>query len=339
MNSYERLMCRLRGEPVDRPPNLDIIMNFAPHYIGETMKPYYLDYRVLVASNLAVQPVFDFDIVQAISDPYREAHDLGSEIEFPDDGMPMLMQPAILEYDDLKKLKYVAPENGKRMSDRLEALRSFRAQVGGQVPIMGWVEGALAEAADVRGINELMVDLVIEPAWVEELLEKCCEVEIAFAQAQVAAGADIIGLGDAVASLVNVEFYQKYALPYEKRIFDAVHDMGALTRLHICGRTAHITDHMVQSGADIIDIDWMVDFQRAAETIGDRAAVCGNFDPVRVMLQGSPDQVRAATNACYQVGGPRWLSAGGCEIPDGTPFANLYAQADMLREIGRNDKK
>jgi uroporphyrinogen-III decarboxylase len=30
------------------------------------------------------------------------------------------------------------------------------------------------------------------------MLERCAEVEIAFARAQVAAGADMIGLGDAV---------------------------------------------------------------------------------------------------------------------------------------------
>lgn len=334
MNSTERLARRLRGEPVDRPPNLDILMNLAAHHIGATMKPYYLDHRVLVAANLAVQPEFSLDVVQAISDPYREAHDLGSEIEFPDDGMPMLARPAILDYPDLKNLRFVAPEDGRRMSDRLEAVRLFRDRVGGEVPIMGWVEGALAEAADVRGINELMVDLVIEPAWVEELLERCCQVEIAFARAQVAAGADIIGLGDAVASLVNPEHYEKYALPYEKRIFDAVHAMGALARLHICGRTAHITHAMVRSGADIIDVDWMVDLERAATTIADRAAVCGNFDPVTVMLQGTPEDAHRATLACARMGGPRWISAGGCEIPDGTPSANLYAQAAALRELG-----
>ena len=37
---------------------------------------------------------------------------------------------------------------GPRMSDRLAAIRYFREQVGGEIPIMGWVEGALAEAAD-----------------------------------------------------------------------------------------------------------------------------------------------------------------------------------------------
>jgi hypothetical protein len=35
MNSYERLQRRLRNELVDRPPNFDIMMQFAAHYIEQ----------------------------------------------------------------------------------------------------------------------------------------------------------------------------------------------------------------------------------------------------------------------------------------------------------------
>ena len=72
MNSHQRVMKRLRGEPVDRPPNFDIMMTFAAHYIGQPLSRYYLDYRVLTEANLVVQRDFDLDILQAISDPYRE---------------------------------------------------------------------------------------------------------------------------------------------------------------------------------------------------------------------------------------------------------------------------
>jgi MtaA/CmuA family methyltransferase len=221
------------------------------------------------------------------------------------------------------------------MSDRLAAIRHFREQVGGEIPIMGWVEGALAEAADLRGVNEIMMDLYLNTGWLEEVLEKCVEVEIAFAKAQIEAGADIIGLGDAVASQISPDMYRQFALPYERRIFAAVHDMGALARLHICGNTTHLLADMAQSGADIIDLDWMVDFGQAAEMYGDDGPVlCGNFDPVAVMLQGTPEQVREATLACLKSGGPRCISAAGCEIPDGTPYDNLMAQAQALQEFG-----
>lgn len=330
MNSYERVFRRLRNETVYRPPNFAIMMQFAAHYIDQPLARYHQDYRVLCEANFAVQQAFELDLVQAISDPFRETADFGAAIEFPEDSIPLCREPLLQETSDLAALASPDPATGPRMSDRLEAIRVMREQVGGEVPIMGWVEGALAQAADLRGVNEIMLDLGMQPEWVEELLERCVEVEIAFAQAQIDAGADIIGLGDAVASLISPAMYRRYVLPFEQRICKAIHEKGALARLHICGNTNHILADMVETQADIIDLDWMVDLGRAAGIFGDRAVPCGNFDPVAVMLQGTPQQVRDAVLKCAELGGKRWICGAGCEIPDGTPVENLHAQSEAL---------
>jgi uroporphyrinogen decarboxylase len=91
---------------------------------------------------------------------------------------------------------------------------------------------------------------------------------------------------------------------------------------------------MSQSGADIVDIDWMVDIRKAAETFVGGPALCGNFDPVAVMLAGRPEQVREAVLYCLEHGGPQSFNAAGCEIPDGTPHENLLAQSQALKEAG-----
>ena len=335
MNSLERVGRRLRGEPVDRAPNFSIMMTFAAHYIGQPLSRYYQDYRILGDANLAVMSDFQLDIVQVISDPYREAADFGAQVEFPTDNLPVCKVPLIQHHSDIKRLKMPDPYGGGRMTDRLEGIRYLRERVGGQVPIMGWVEGGLAEAADLRGVSTLLLDLYDDPVWVRDLLEMCVDVEIAFARAQVEAGADIIGMGDAIASQVKPAMYREFALPYEQRIFAAVREMGALSRLHICGDITHILPDVVESGADIVDVDWMVDFAHAADVCGDRAAVCGNYDPVAVLLYGKPEQVRQAVYDCLTAGGDRCFIMAGCEVPDGTPHTNLLAQAEALRDAGR----
>ncbi|RME86242.1 MAG: uroporphyrinogen decarboxylase [Caldilineae bacterium] len=335
MTPFERMQARLAGRQVDRPPNFDIFMTWAARRTGRPLREYYLDYRVLVDANMYVIEHHAIDLVQAISDPYRETADFGAEIEFPEDDMPLSVVPLLQEPEDIQKLVKPSPYTGRRMSDRLEAIRLFREKVGGEYPIMGWVEGALAEATDLRNINNLMLDLVYRPEWVEELCEICVEVAIEFARAQVEAGADIIGLGDAVGSLVNPQMYRRFALPYEQRIFAAVHEMGALCRLHICGNTNKIIDAMVESGADIIDLDHMVDMEGAVARYGDRVSFCGNFDPVSVLLQGDPEKVYRATMHCMEIGGPRAFSAAGCEVPMDTPDENLRAQSRALEDYGR----
>ncbi len=332
MQSLQRLQNLQSGKPVDRVLNFDIFMMRAAHHIGAPLSKYYLDYRVLCEANLAVLKEFDLDIVQAISDPYREAVDTGLEVEFPTDNLPLSKKPLIVEPNDLGNVRFPVQNFGARMTDRLEGIRAMREQVGDEVPVMGWVEGALAEAADLRGMTNIMRDLAKRPAWLKELLEKCVEVEIAFACAQIDAGAHMIGLGDAVASLISPHMYREFALPYEQRIFEAIKAKGGIPRLHICGNTTHLLKDMAQSGAQIVDIDSMVDMRQAAEAL-DGIIICGNLNPVSIFLQGSPDQVREGVFTNAAVGYARWISAGGCEIPDQTPAENLHAQSQALRDL------
>ncbi len=344
MNSLERTLARIAGEPVDRPPNFDILMQYAAHLIGAPLSRYYQDYRVLCEANMAALEAFDLDIVQTISDPYREAADLGMKIEFPEDNLPLGIDLLLADPARIADLRVIDPSLGRRMSDRLEAVRWFRERVGGEVPILGWVEGAMAEAADLRGVSNLLLDLYDRPEWVVELLEITGAQAIAFARAQVEAGADIVGLGESVASQISPRVYERLVLPWQQRIFEAVRAAGAIPRLHICGDTNGIIPHMARTGAEIIDLDWMVDLQRAAtlyngynnsRTIPSPArwlALSGNQDPVAVMLQGTPDEVYAASLRCLEIMGPRGISNAGCEIPLGTPPENMHAQTRAIAD-------
>jgi MtaA/CmuA family methyltransferase len=335
VNSLERVRRRLDGEPVDRRPNFDIHMQRAAHHVRRPLSRYYLDHRVLVEANLAVLDAFDLDIVQAISDPFREASDLGLDVEWPHDSLPIRRAVLLREPGDAERLRLVAPENGRRMSDRLDAVRLLRERVGDEVPVMGWVEGAFALAADLRGDQNVLLDIHDRPEWLKALLDRLVEMGVAFARAQVEAGAHIVGLGDSMGSLVSPRQYRDFVLPYEQRVFGAVKEAGAIPRLHICGNTSRLLADMAASGAEIVDLDWMVDLRRAAETFGPAGpAPCGNFDPVAVMLQGTPEDVSGAVRACAAAAGARHFSAAGCEVPDGTRDENLLAHARTLRELG-----
>ena len=93
MNSYDRVLGRLKGQPVDRVPNFDIIMGFGMRYLGESLQGYFLDHRTLVKAHLAVAEAFEIDVVSIIADSYRECADLGAEVVYPEDGLPYPLQP------------------------------------------------------------------------------------------------------------------------------------------------------------------------------------------------------------------------------------------------------
>jgi MtaA/CmuA family methyltransferase len=348
MTPKERFFLRLEGKPVDRPPNCTIVMGFGARRIGRRISEFLLDYQVLTQAAFSTVRDFDIDVVSVISDPYREAYDLCAAcdlcgnhglpdqsgrcetIEFVDDGQPIMHGRLLEDPRDFSRLEVVAPEEGSRMRDRLMAVRRFRMLAGTDYPVMGWIEGAFAEACDLFGLGDFMQLMMDDPESAHALLEFACQQEESFAIAQVDSGADVIGLGDAAASLIGPEAYAEFALPYEKRLFQAVRRAGAVGRLHICGDTNAILPLMAESGASVVDIDWPVDYAVAVGKIGSLVSVCGNVDPVRVMLQGSASDVAAAVGACLAGGNERSMIMPGCEIPIGTPPGNLTAFADAL---------
>jgi MtaA/CmuA family methyltransferase len=332
MRPFERVMTRLAGGAVDRPPNLCILMTFAAKYIGVPYDRYVTDHRLLVEGNLRCCEDFGIDMLSAISDPAREAHSFGAEVAFPSDGVPYTVGSLIKSGEDVRHLKVRTPGSCERMADRLEAVRLFHLKAGGHYPILGWVEGAFAETCDLREMSMVMGDLIRSPGLISDILEVCTEQAILFALAQVKAGADFIGVGDAAASLIGPRFYKQFALPYERRIISAVHAAGAKVKLHICGNITPILELAASSGADILDIDWMVDFSKAVGTCGTDCSACGNFDPVAILFHGTPDEVDGAVRMCLEAAGANTMIAAGCEVPRDTPPENLYAVHMALGE-------
>lgn len=330
----ERVFKRLNGEKVDKIPNLNISMTFAAKFIDVPYKKYVTDHRYLVEGNIKCCEKFGIDMVSAISDPFRETYGFGADIIFPEDDVPKCHNFLLKQYSDIKKLKVNDPDSSERMHDRIQAIRLYKKEVGEKYPILGWVEGALAEATDLRGMGRLMTDIYDSPEFINELLEICTEQAILFSDAQIDAGADFIGIGDAAASLIGPKIYKDMILKYEQRVIDAVHKKGAKARLHICGNVSSILNYLPLARADIIDIDWMVDFRAANELFKGKCCACGNFDPVSIMLNGSKHDVRRAVLSCIEDGNETTFIAAGCEIPKMTPLENMMQVDSTLKETG-----
>ena len=330
MTSKERFFKRLKSEPVDKIPNLNIIMMFSAKLAGIPYSEYCSDYKKLVEADIAASERFGIDLLSVISDPMREVELFGGETVMPHDDVPYEKQPFVKEYEDISKLKFNDIESAPRAHDRVKAVELFKTRAGKNYPICGWVEGPVAEAADLRGISKFMEDLLIEPEFAGELMEICVQSGIAYAKAQIDAGADVIGVGDAAASLIGPRIYETMALEYERKLLKAIKDMGAITKLHICGNTTDLIELLPVDYIDIFDPDWMVDYKKTVESIGDVVSVNGNFDPVCVLLQGDLELVKSETLRCMNDGNERSMVSAGCEVPKETPYENLAQVSKTL---------
>lgn len=330
MNSFERYTNLLAGQPVDILPRMPILMQYAAEYIGSNYGAFAADHQVLVEANLRCISDFDFDQVSAISDPYRETQGFGAEIVFVRDATPRCPHPPLEQSKDLALLQEPDPLRSPRMRDRIDALRAFKTQVGGTYSILGWVEGPAAEAADLRGVGQFMVDLLDDREFAATLMDRCVDVGIAFGLAQLEAGADTIGIGDAVCSQVSPRVYRQLIQPRQKRLIQALKDAGALVRLHICGNITHLLPGIAELPIDILDVDHMVDIVAVRRAVGPRVTIAGQIDPVNGIRFGTPAAIRAAIHETYRLVGNPYMVTAGCEIPSGTPMENLKALCEPV---------
>jgi MtaA/CmuA family methyltransferase len=328
MNSNERFYATLRGEPVDHAPIFPLLMFFAADRAGLPFRRYATDGLALAEAQVAMRERFGLDAITACSDSFRVSADLGGTMSYPEDKTPFLTEPVVRGKDDLARLERLDPTRpGSRMADRLAAITAMSQAVQGACPVVGWVEMPFAEACDLVGVSDFMMMMIDEPETAHAVLEAALRIEIDFALAQLAAGAPMIGAGDAAASLISPRNYREFALPYEKRLVEAVHAAGGLVKLHICGNTTALLPDMATCGADLFNVDHMVPFERAVAVYGAaHVAYKGNLDPVADMLQATPEECQRRTLECLRLAeGTRYMLSAGCEVPAGASDEVLAA--------------
>ena len=159
-------------------------------------------------------------------------------------------------------------------------------------------------------------------------MDRCVEVAIDFARAQVEAGVDTVGIGDAIASQIDPGTYEALIQPREKRLVEAIQGMGAFVKLHICGNMTHLLPGIADLGVDVLDIDHMVDLAVARAAVGEPVVLDGQprSGVGRALRHPRRDPRRRARRATRRPGNPYMVNAG-CEIPAGTPPENLPRSA------------
>jgi len=282
----------------------------------------------MAEAQLKMAERFPLDAITACSDAFRISADMGAQIIFDDDKPPHAANPLVRTREDFKALKRpdVSDKKG-RMYDRAKAVSEMVRAAGNNLMVLGWVDMPFAELCSVCGLQNAMFMLYDEPELTKDLLALLTDIVIDFALLQLEMGSPMIGAGDAAASLLSPALYREFALPFETAVCRAIHDKGALVKLHICGNTSHLLQDMVSCNADLYNIDHMVDFEKAMQTYSAAGkSFKGNLNPVTDIFQATPETVFSKARALVQAAqGKQYMLSAGCEIPIGTSDESFMA--------------
>jgi uroporphyrinogen decarboxylase len=306
-----------------------------PGYAGISHLDYYADPEAWFQSNLKVMQDFpDVIFLPSWWVEYGMAIEpsaLGNRIHFWMD-QPPAQSPTLFRLDDASRIAPAKPHSDGLMAWALQQYRRMKPRIaaaGYATPVVA-VRGPLCLASFLRGVTQLMLDIVEDPDGVHKLLALTTRTAIDWLQAQ----ADVIGddvegvlVLDDIVGFLSPPAYRSFAHPYLKQICDAFPPAWVKVYHNDANVRPFLAD-LAGTGFDVLNWSHKIDVTEAREKTKDRFCLMGNVAPLEIGVHGTPQTVEAAAAEVLAQSpkGGIILSLGGGVSP-GMPAENIRALA------------
>ncbi|MDA8089082.1 MAG: hypothetical protein M0Z61_02485 [Nitrospiraceae bacterium] len=278
------------------------------------------------------------DIVYAGSG-YNNCHAaaLGGSIKFREIGAPDLEASLIATEEDLLKLDISRIDNDRMIETTRKAAKLANAKIGNNYVMTLTAWGPFTLGARLVGEETMMKATFKKPAFVEKVVDFATSLLMRVFEPLLDDGTlEVVTLSDPTASgdLISKKQFERFALPYLKKFTDWARAKGAHTLLHICGNTTDRLDLFPATGASCISLDHKTDIIKARELLHGKMCFGGNVDPVKIMLNGSVQDVESSCREIIRNAGVDggFVLMPGCDIPPTVPYENIQKFIQVARE-------
>lgn len=336
MNSLERLIASGKGESLDCVPVAPGIGHYSAVLAGQPMTRVAFDPELMAEVVIQSLHRHGHDSCSPITDYGLGTESMGSRSVVQDRGQTYVTDFAVRSEADVARLKLPDPLSDGRMPVIIECEQILVEKVGNQVGVNGGLAGPFSFAANLRGPQQILIDLVDSPKMIHQLLDISLEATISFGEAQVTrGGVKTVNIYEPMAAMISNAFVEEFSFAYLEKLIRRIKDLGALVLLHICNDTTRLLHRMVEIGADILSLDVQVDLAYAKQIAAGKASVSGNVATNNLAL-GTPEQIYEEACRCIQTAarGGRFTLSSSCEVPWETPPANIDAMVRAAREYG-----
>jgi uroporphyrinogen decarboxylase len=341
MTSLERTLVTLQHKQPDRVPVSQHNFLVTARMMGvSNYADFFKDGEAMAEGQIKTWRCFGHDVLTLENGTAALAQACGVSVVYQSDSAPVAKEPAIHSLDEVEKLKIPDPITDPILKELLKTTRIVYKEIGDRVFINGrGDQGPFSLACEIRGMEAFMMDLAMGEQLdkVHLLLDYCRQVTTRYCLAQIEAGAHSTSIGESPSGpdVLSPRFYRKFAYPYVKKLVDDLHAHGVRVAYHICGNATAIINDMVNSGADIIEIDQKADQIASKEAARGKATLLGPVDPSGVMAQGTPEQVRMACREAFtnMGAGGGFILGPGCALPATTPDENIDAMVAEAKQL------
>ena len=285
----------------------------APIWIMRQAGRYLPEYRALkekysfwelcrtpeLAAKVTLQPIERFPLDAAIlfQDIMTPLPPMGIEIDFAPG--PVFKSP-IRSEAEVNELR--VPETEEIAPYVPEVIQLIRQE--SKVPLIGFGGAPLTLATYMiqgggsKDYAEFRQFLRYAPRAAHKLLDKLTEVSIRYLKMQVEAGAQAVQLFDSWAGLHDSKMYSEFALPYNKRIFEAL-EPYTIPRLYIAVNALHLYEDIQTLPCEVVSVDWRVPLNKLRFRLYGKT-LQGNLDPA--VLLGSQEVIKQEAERVLESG-------------------------------------
>lgn len=335
MSSLERVASAIQLKEPDSVPVIPVMMIRALREAGLTATSETLsDAESMAQSKLRAFHKYGGDAVVAGTGLNVETEALGCRLEYLDDEIPVVAHRPLCGDPSLNQLGHLGLESG-RVASVAKEVEILNSELGKQVVVGVCFSGPFTTALELRGLEQCVGDMEDHCDYFTKLMDRVTEETIRYTDILMDHGALALNMLEPLCStdVISPSTYFAWAWPWHMKIMQHISGKGRVPIIHVCTHTEALWEGLADSGAMAFHGDMLPALESCKQRIGGRMCLIGNVNPVDVMLNGSPDDVREAAEDCIKraAGGGGFVLAPGCDTGFDVPEDNLHALVEAAR--------
>jgi len=244
--------------------------------------------------------------------------------------------PLAGDYSKLDSFEIPDPLEDSQYDD----FRTKKRLYGDEKWLIGSCQISIFEACwYLRGLDQFMMDMVLEPDYAGALMDKVMQFPLNATQRFIELGADMVWFGDDVSMqtgmMMSIDMWRQYFKERYATLFSRCKQANSDIKIayHSCGNCREILDDMIEIGLDVLNPlqPMAIDPFEIKKRYGSRLALFGGVCVQQLMPYGSAEEIRNMVQRlireCGRGGG--YILAPAHHIQADTPLESIRVFYDV----------
>jgi uroporphyrinogen decarboxylase len=191
----------------------------------------------------------------------------------------------------------------------------------------------------MRGMENLLMDMIAEPDFVDELLDAICEHNLKILDLALQYPIDIFHFGDDWGQqkglIMGPNYWRRFIKPRVARMYEKVRNAGKFVSQHSCGDIQEIFPDLIDIGLNQYQTfqPEIYNIHEVKRDFGKDLTFWGGISTQRLLPFASPDEVKKTTREIMKVMGEGggYVAAPTHDVPADVPPENIIALVEVFQ--------